>query len=140
MRKCTKCLETKSLDRFTRRKRGGQLNSWCRDCTVTATRLGRQNNPAIRQKNIDNNNRRRRELKTYVDQLKSEPCSDCKKCWKPWQMHFDHVRGKKFSDIATIVRTGARRRLEEELKKCELVCGHCHATRTHNRRHGVVEE
>ena len=140
-RRCTKCRKKKPLDRFTVR-RGGQINSWCKGCTIRATRLGRQNNKQTRERNVAENARRRRELKAEVDALKAEtPCTDCGYNWRPWQMHFDHVRGKKLGHVSRMVSGGCRRQVEEEIKKCELVCANCHADRTHRRKQqGAVDQ
>jgi hypothetical protein len=56
----------------------------------------------------------------------------------PWYvMQFDHVRGKKVDSVSQM-RWGrpSMRLVKEEIAKCELVCGNCHAIRTHKRRFG----
>jgi hypothetical protein len=62
---------------------------------------------------------------------KAKPCTDCKTCYHPDAMEFDHVRGEKKSDISKI---RGRRALLDELAKCELVCANCHRIRTAGRR------
>ena len=134
MRRCTKCEVEKPLTEFTRRKAGGRFNSWCRECTVRATREGRRKNKEIRERNKRGNDKRRRALKTRVARMKADPCMDCGRSFNPWQMHLDHTAGDKVKDIATLAHRGATNLLEEELKKVEPVCACCHADRTYFRR------
>jgi hypothetical protein len=68
--------------------------------------------------------------KAYINELKNQPCTDCKKTFDPLCMEFDHVRGKK----AFIISQSYHYKDEdmmEELAKCELVCANCHRFRTH---------
>jgi hypothetical protein len=49
-------------------------------------------------------------------------------------MDFDHVTGEKIQSISRLSRgSGGKKKLLEELKKCELVCSNCHRIRTHER-------
>jgi len=75
-------------------------------------------------------------LKNYfVDSYKlNKPCTDCKKIYNPWQMDFDHVRGKKHQNIA-MMKEYRKERILEEIAKCELVCANCHRQRTWLRVH-----
>ena len=63
-----------------------------------------------------------------VAELKSKPCTDCNQSFPPCAMHFDHLRDKRFA-ISKKMHVSAARLLEE-ISKCELVCGNCHAIRT----------
>ena len=73
----------------------------------------------------------RAKMRAWVDELKSHPCTDCGLLWPSFVMEFDHQEDKKFN-IADKVYSYSRERLEAEIKKCELVCGNCHAIRTHS--------
>lgn len=66
----------------------------------------------------------------------SKPCFDCGLWYPYYVMQFDHVRGEKKFAIAKIHNSVGRKRLEEELDKCDLVCANCHAVRTHFRLEG----
>ena len=71
----------------------------------------------------------------FVQEAKSRPCVDCGIQYPFYVMDFDHVRGKKVENIATMV--GHARKLEvlvAEIAKCELVCSNCHRIRTYKRR------
>jgi len=73
------------------------------------------------------------ELRDYVRDKKDNPCSDCNKKYPFYVMQFDHVRGEKFKDLSRLISQGSKRRIDEELEKCELVCANCHAIRTWSR-------
>lgn len=69
------------------------------------------------------------------------PCADCGVPYRYWVMQLDHVpeRGAKSFTIALTYTGGVRRvlvtreQLVAEIAKCEVVCGNCHAERTHSR-------
>lgn len=76
-----------------------------------------------------------KEMAKEVNALKEAfPCIDCKKRHPFWVMQFDHLPGSvKKGTISRMIRAGRRESVFEEIKKCELVCANCHATRTYNR-------
>jgi cob(I)alamin adenosyltransferase len=46
-------------------------------------------------------------------------------------MTFDHLPGtSKRSEISTLLYSGYRQVLLDEIAKCQLVCANCHAART----------
>ena len=65
---------------------------------------------------------------------KESPCADCGEVYPHYVMDFDHVRGKKLFDIANATRfvlwEKRLKLLEEEFKKCDVVCSNCHRERT----------
>lgn len=62
------------------------------------------------------------------------PCVDCGKTFPPYCMDFDHRDPKeKTLNIAKVYAFG-RKRLLDEIKKCDVVCSNCHRIRTHNRK------
>jgi hypothetical protein len=73
------------------------------------------------------------ELREYVRQKKDNPCYDCKKKYPYYVMQFDHVRGEKFKELSKLISHGSKKRIDEEIAKCELVCANCHAVRTWER-------
>lgn len=76
--------------------------------------------------------------KSFIDELKDQPCLDCKNKFPPECMDFDHVRGKKFKVVSTL-KTYSLERILKEIEKCDLVCANCHRTRTNLRRLNNVE-
>ena len=84
----------------------------------------------------ENKRKRRAILVEYVDEIKTKPCADCKKCFPSICMDFDHLPGQgKMNTISYIVNTPMTLdKLMAELLKCELVCSNCHRLRTARRR------
>lgn len=75
----------------------------------------------------------------WYREQKDGPCTDCGGEFHPAAMVFDHLPGtEKIENPATLASQGKRRKLEEELLKCELVCANCHAVRTENRKQCVA--
>jgi hypothetical protein len=79
--------------------------------------------------------------KAYVNNLKATtPCTDCGIIYPPYVMQFDHVGGDKRGAVANLVRGCVSiETLQIEIDKCELVCGNCHAERTHSRKMDAEE-
>lgn len=76
----------------------------------------------------------------YVRKIKeSNPCAECGKNYHYSQMDFDHVRGNKKYNIATIANSLASiAKIKEEIAKCEVVCANCHRLRTWQRLQNEV--
>ena len=74
-------------------------------------------------------------LAQYLKDLKEKnPCMDCKVSYPYYMMDFDHVRGTKHSNVAELINTLSKKRLDEEIAKCEIVCSNCHRARTYIRK------
>lgn len=71
--------------------------------------------------------------KAIVAQAKANPCTDCKNSYPSYVMDFDHVKGRKKTNISVLVQSAgwSISTLKKELAKCELVCANCHRIRTH---------
>jgi lysyl-tRNA synthetase class I len=48
-------------------------------------------------------------------------------------MDFDHVRGRKQKNVMELIPTLSKKKIDEEIAKCEIVCSNCHRIRTHRR-------
>jgi hypothetical protein len=76
-------------------------------------------------------------LAQYLKDLKEkDPCMDCKISYPYYMMDFDHVRGTKHANVAELINTLSKKRLDEEIAKCEIVCSNCHRARTYLRKIG----
>jgi len=76
-------------------------------------------------------------LAQYLKDLKEKnPCMDCKISYPYYMMDFDHVRGTKQANVAELINTLSKKRLDEEIAKCEIVCSNCHRARTYLRKIG----
>jgi len=73
------------------------------------------------------------ELREYVRKHKENPCLDCGVQYPYYVMQFDHVRGEKFKELSRLISHGSKKRIDEEIQKCDLVCANCHAIRTWER-------
>ena len=61
-------------------------------------------------------------------------CQDCGYAQHHAALQFDHVSGKKKTEIANMLnRLYSWESILKEAKKCELVCANCHALRTYRR-------
>lgn len=79
--------------------------------------------------------KRKAELYKYLRNLKeSSPCADCGSYYPYYVMDFDHVRGRKHKNVMELVPTLSRKKIDEEIAKCEIVCSNCHRERTHFRK------
>jgi hypothetical protein len=70
-----------------------------------------------------------------LDQLKSEPCTDCGGCFPPVCMHFDHRDYReKVRVVSAWCAAGDIPKMLQEIERCDLVCANCHAIRGEARR------
>jgi hypothetical protein len=74
------------------------------------------------------------DVRKWIIEQKSIPCTDCKVQYPYYVMQFDHVRGKKRFTISSGYLTRSKEAVEAEVAKCEVVCSNCHTERTHSRR------
>lgn len=94
------------------------------------------NKETHKEKVIARNNRYRKEMRAEIAALKeAQPCTDCGVSYPSYVMQYDHIGDDKVTDVAkAITRMWSRKKIYEEIAKCELVCANCHAIRTHTRR------
>ena len=86
--------------------------------------------------------RYRAQLIDWYRSLKDgQPCTDCGGFFHYSAMEWDHRPGvPKTAELSSlIVNTHSKRRVLEEIAKCDLVCANCHAVRTYNRIRGVAQ-
>lgn len=107
------------------------MRSQCRPCYNayhSARRKTKKHKDYIRRKKED--------LREMVDELKSVPCADCGQSFPPYCMDFDHLENKEY-EVACLVGSGfSKKRILEEVAKCEVVCAVCHRMRTFAEEHG----
>src|ERR1700677_3665160 len=88
----------------------------------------RDKSRAVRRRELNAAYHRR--LRDYIVKLRSVPCTDCAGQFHHCVMEFDHARGKRLFCISAIKN---RKRLYEEIRKCDVVCANCHKLRTWKR-------
>jgi hypothetical protein len=84
---------------------------------------------------LNRNRRYRKEISTYVNQIKEEtPCKDCNKQYPYYVMDFDHLNAKeKVALVSYLCKKRSPVAMKNEILKCEVVCANCHRARTHYR-------
>ena len=77
-------------------------------------------------------------LKTWMIELKSKPCLDCRGTFPVCCMDFDHrdYSEKKYNLGSMFAHHYSRELIEKELEKCDLVCANCHRIRTRDKKTG----
>ena len=74
-------------------------------------------------------------LAQYLRDLKTKtPCVDCGINYPYYVMDFDHVRGQKHANVMELIKSLSKKKIDEEIAKCEIVCSNCHRIRTHMRK------
>ncbi len=145
MKSCTQCNVSKPLSDFSvgYRRKDGSVNhrSWCKLCVNKFSHKNyMKNSPQVKKRYTGDfdmghyGKQRYIEFREWIDKLRSEPCTDCKKKYPAVCMDWDHVRGTKVKAICQMWSM-TREKVVEELAKCELVCANCHRIRTYTRRH-----
>lgn len=84
-----------------------------------------------------------RSLKKRQDHVRalkeSNPCVDCGSYYPHWIMQYDHLDPSTKEDhVSKLVSSGTIKRIDEEISKCDLVCGNCHLHRTWVRAHPSI--
>ncbi len=134
MRRCCRCKESKSEADFAwRRKKLGQLDTYCRPCRAA---YKQEHYRANRQRYIDQAGRRTRRLAAermewVVAYLRDHPCVDRGE-GDSLVLEFDHLREKEFN-IAKGLRDRPWQSVLDEIAKCAVVCANCHRRRTARR-------
>jgi len=131
---CSKCKQDLAENCFSSRG-GGKLHKQCKNCKHAAIKAHyEKNKPDYIARAKKKNRERKKTYSEYVNKLKSVPCTDCKICYPPYVMDFDHVKGEKLFNIGDArSRLFSFQGLVEEIEKCEVVCSNCHRIRTYNR-------
>lgn len=110
-----------------RRRAGKQSAAWQARHPIRQARLSKRSTLSARRKRRD-----------YVDKIKaSTPCADCRRYFPAICLDFDHrPEFKKRAGISELVQSsGDFKRIDAEIKKCDIVCACCHRLRTQQRRH-----
>ena len=131
MKTCARCAVEKPLSDFNRRA-GRESQPYCRECQKTLQRERYQDD---RSDYLERNRKTRERLSELIRQRKSGPCADCGGRFHFSAMDFDHLGIEdKVAGLSQLRHSGSVRKIEAELKKCEVVCANCHRVRTYNRK------
>lgn len=134
---CISCSEEKPEDAFYWKwKAKGLRRSDCKDCFKKVMKpRSKAHYEANKPYYFKRNRRRQKELQAFLRELKhNKRCKDCKKRFPYWQLQFDHLDpSSKLANVSSLTTRG-KKKLLEEIEKCDLVCANCHADRTFRRR------
>ena len=125
-RKCLKCHKPAKVF-----KRG----CYCVSCSTEYMRQHYKKNRSRYLIQVRANGRRKKkEVRTWLyNYLLEHPCTDCGE-GDPVVLEFDHVRGKKFKDIAYLCcGSHSLKTVQQEVAKCDVCCRNCHMRRTAKR-------
>lgn len=128
---CSTCKETKEVSEFnSKNKLKGTLQPFCRSCGNEYTKRDyhkhKEAYAARKRKQVAEN-------KTLIRELKSIPCTDCGISYPYYVMDFDHLRDKECNLSSQRILSWSKKRILEEVAKCEIVCANCHRERTFNK-------
>ena len=130
VQQCGRCRKPLPVEFFNRHPKRGRQH-WCRECFRSYFReRGQRHRDHVKA----NRKTRMATAREYLlERLDRERCTDCGETHLV-VLDFDHVRGEKTSEICLMVSEGASiRKLDDEMAKCEVVCGNCHRRRTADR-------
>lgn len=94
----------------------------------------RKSQQKLRPKTREYDRQLKAEWKAKIRAYKEVPCADCRVQYPFYVMQFDHVRGVKEGNISTFLSNRQWKKAVEEIEKCEVVCGNCHAERSYSRQ------
>jgi len=134
---CTRCGIEKDLADFSfRDSHAGKRQRVCKTCHRVQSRAHYANNKSAYMARSREQNRRiklenREKLLAY---LRDKQCVDCGER-DPIVLEFDHVRDKKRTEVATLLRRHTTwSTILAEIAKCEIRCGNCHRRKTAKER------
>lgn len=133
-KRCSRCNVTKKVAEFYVFKARGGHQAYCKACNKDSRAVYYQNN---KQRYRHSRDEHRRRLREEINEIKrTTPCTDCGNLFPAEVMDFDHLDpSTKIANVSQLVsKEGSRRRIREEIEKCEVVCSNCHRVRTHSRR------
>lgn len=126
MKQCPGCKEL--TDNFARNKaKKDGLQSMCRSCIKEINKRYYKATPEKNAQRLAYKAQQGPILRAHVKEwLQSHPCVDCGE--DDWLvLEFDHVRGKKKRNIASIIGNGySLETLQLEIAKCDVRCANCH--------------
>lgn len=95
-----------------------------------------KNDKIFREKRKLTKQKLKADARMFVDNLKSNPCSHCLKCFPVYVMEYDHIEpSKKSYSISYMVKHGMSiTTIKREIEKCILLCANCHRNKTYKER------
>lgn len=132
MKTCTRCGQTCPVESFPwRNRREGKRKGYCKDCQ---NKDSRKHYAANRGRYVHKAREAKWKVREWFEQMMlGRGCENCGED-HPAVLDFHHEEGKEFT-ISSAVGDGLSiRRIEEEIKKCTILCSNCHRKHHYNER------
>ena len=133
---CTKCFVEKDITEFPLRSRfTSRRQSYCKDCRKEYGASWYERNKDYQVANAKKHSTEYREaIREYLwNYLLTHPCESCGKN-NPVVLEFHHLHSKDMAIAEMVTRITKIARLEEELKKTQVLCANCHRILTAKER------
>jgi len=133
---CTKCGIEKDIEEFPLRNQFTQRRqSYCKDCRKEYGVSWYEKNKDYQIANARKHSTEYREaIREYLHHyLLSHPCESCGEA-DPVVLEFHHLHSKDMAIAEMVTRITNIERLEEELRKCQVLCSNCHRRLTAKER------
>lgn len=125
-KKCTKCEQEKPIEQFSKNaSKASGLSSECKDCHRIIRKAYYENNKIKERNRIK---QRKVELKDTYQQFKQTlKCILCSEN-HPATLQFHHLNpNEKEMEVSLAITNGwSFTRIQEEIKKCVVLCANCH--------------
>jgi hypothetical protein len=125
---CPRCKRTDV--EFGSRTKNGKVTRqpYCRECNKA---YHKEHYSANKKRYIENSKVRKDGLYlAFLEYLRDKVCSDCG-ISDPRVLEFDHRDPtEKTLEVSILVRRAGKKKLNEEIAKCDIVCCNCHRIRT----------
>jgi hypothetical protein len=133
---CSKCGKEKDIEEFPLRNRFTQRRqSYCMDCRSEMGKDWYERNKDYQKANArKHSNEYRDAIREYLwNYLLNHPCESCGER-DPVVLEFHHTGEKAMAIAEMVTRVTSIERLEEELKKTQVLCSNCHRRLTAKER------
>jgi hypothetical protein len=131
-KKCGKCQIIKDLTCFGKLKKSKDgFNHLCKECKRTYDNNFHKNrNIKQRKRKLDLQKQRIKLIREFIiTHLKNCECKICGEKRLP-TLDFHHLNGKSFNVSDGIKNGFSINKIENEMKKCEILCSNCHRMET----------
>jgi hypothetical protein len=126
---CSRCREDKPETDFNKRS-VNKLSSECKECH---RKLVKENYEKNKEYYLQKAKRRRKELREWYKSIKSElKCNRCEENhWSCLEFHHEDPKEKEINIPLAVWKGWSKKRILEEIKKCEVLCANCHRKHHH---------
>lgn len=132
---CSVCKVEKDESEFLfRNKSKGSRHSACKYCYKTIRKKSYESNKSYY---IEKSKKRSNDISDWFLNIKSK--LKCEVCGFSHVacLDFHHINGDdKELEVSTLVHSGNKKRILEEIKKCVVLCSNCHRIHHFNERRG----